>query len=423
MKLLNASALALALCFGWSNAAQSQTPPPARAPSLSLSRVEAIRLAATHSPRAFEVRADSLVAAAEMALARQFENPTLGASYSKSEPRGHFTLDIPVDWPRARQSRINAARNGSTVAARRNTFARRALELDVDTAYTHAEAVAARAQLSRQTSRDADSLLVIARVRRDAGDASDLDVELATVFAGQMANTALADSLQELSSRMVLQTLVGISPDSLLIALGEHIALDSADSEAGSIVTDASAISGGIAALLPVAVAQGALESARLRLIAEQRRTLAAPSISLGVETVQSGTSGPLPTVGFTLPLPLFNRNNASIQLSQAEVVRAQGDLAFARIEQQALVLTANRDLLASRARLTRSAQLVRSANRIASMSLTAYREGAAPIATVLDAQRSAREALTQYAEDVAAVRIADSVLHFVTLTSDPTRP
>ena len=36
--------------------------------------------------------------------------------------------------------------------------------------------------------------------RRDAGDASDLDVDLATVAAGQQSNTASTDSLTFMSA-------------------------------------------------------------------------------------------------------------------------------------------------------------------------------------------------------------------------------
>ena len=41
---------------------------------------------------------------------------------------------------------------------------------------------------------------------------------------------------------------------------------------------------------------------------------------------------------------------------------------------------------------VNRDQALVTSANRVATMALTAYREGAAPLATVLEAQRNARE-------------------------------
>lgn len=397
----------------------------ARANPMTVSRIDATRLAIAHSPRVAQFRADSSAASAQFALARQFENPTLGASYSRSEPQAHFTLDVPLDFPRARQSRINAARSNVAVTMLRNTFGRHAIELDVDTAYSRAQAAAARALLSQQTTRDADSLLSIARLRRDAGDASELDVELATVFAGQMANTALTDSLQELASRMSLQTLMGLPFDSAQIALSETISLTSATSVAGAEV---SALSNAIDALsssafLPIAAAQGDVETANLRVMAEQRRKFAAPSLSVGFEAVQSGSSGPLPTVGLALPLPLFNHNSANIQVSQAELARARADLAIAKLEQTALITNANREATAARARLVRSGQLVASANRIAAMSITAFREGASPLATVLDAQRSARETLTQYAEDVAALRVAESVLRFVTLSIDQVRP
>ncbi|MEO7363867.1 MAG: TolC family protein, partial [Gemmatimonadaceae bacterium] len=353
-----ACALALTLQFARAAQASSQTPADVRVNAISVSRDDALRLAVEHSPRTINFRADSSAAAAQFALARQFENPTLGASYSKSEPQAHFTLDVPLDWPRARQSRISAARNNVAVMSLRNMFGRRALELDVDTAYTRTQVVAARAQLSKQTARDADSLLTIARIRRDAGDASELDVELATVFAGQLANTALADSLQEIGARALLQTLMGLSLDSTQISLSETISLGAPAVLPGAATTSSMGVSP-ITALLPVAAAQGDVVTANLRLLAEQRRKFAAPSVSVGFETVQSGSSGPLPTLGFALPFPLFNRNSASIQLSQAELVRARANLALIKLEQTALVASADRDATAARARLARSGQLV----------------------------------------------------------------
>lgn len=407
--------------FALSPAAAQLTGAPHASVSI-VSRGEAILFAIQHSPRERLFRADSAAAAAELALARQFDNPTVSAAYSKSEPQAHFALDIPIDWPRARQPRINAARSNAMVATMRNIFGRRALELDVDTAYTRAQAQAARAMLSQQTARDADSLLVIAKVRRDAGDASDLDVELATVFDGQLQNMALTDSLAEIAARVSLQLLMGLSPDSTQVVLSEAISL------VDSVIIETNAVSrpNGLTnnrALLPVAVAEGEVETANFRVLAEQRRRLAAPSLSVGFETVNSGTNGPLPTVGFAMPLPIFHRNSASIQATQAELLRAQANLIVAHLQQDALVANAKRDASTARIRLARSRRLVASANRIATMSITAYREGASPIGTVLDAQRSAREALSQYADDVAAVRIADSVLRFVTLSTDQPRP
>lgn len=391
-----------------------------RAQTVVVSRDDALRLAREHSPRGALARADSAAAFSAASLARQYENPTLSASYSKSAPQAHFALDIPFDWPGARAPRIAAARSGIEAATLRSLYGRAALELDVDTAYTRAEAFAARAVLTARTARDADSLLVIARVRRDAGDASDLDVELARVFAGQSANAAINDSLAAIGARVTLQLLVGVPLDSATLVPSETMSV----SDTGVVLPRANGSTTAAAAppassLLLVRVAEREADAARSRVLVEQKRRLAAPSLSLGFEAINpGGTGGLLPTVGFALPLPLFNRNNASIAAAEAELSRTRAALALARLEQASALASATREAAAVHARAARSQQLVGSANRIAALSLIAYREGAAPLASALDAQRSARETLAQFIDDSAAARIADSVLRFLSLST-----
>ena len=66
---------------------------------------------------------------------------------------------------------------------------------------------------------------------------------------------------------------------------------------------------------------------------------------------------------------------------------------------------------------------LVASANRVAALSLTAYREGAAPLATAIEAQRNVREILSQYIDDLAAAWIATAALRVRALTAGPSTP
>ena len=60
---------------------------------------------------------------------------------------------------------------------------------------------------------------------------------------------------------------------------------------------------------------------------------------------------------------------------------------------------------------------LIASANRVAEMSLVAYREGASSLPNVLEAQRSAREILAQYLDDLTAAWIATAELRVFSLT------
>ena len=61
--------------------------------------------------------------------------------------------------------------------------------------------------------------------------------------------------------------------------------------------------------------------------------------------------------------------------------------------------------------------KILSSAGRVAALSLTAYREGAAPLATAIEAQRNSREILAQYIDDLAAAWIATAALRVRTLT------
>src|ERR1043166_5365789 len=121
----------------------------------------------------------------DLLTARAFPNPSLSVTYTKDAPQFHVVADLPLDIGGIRSARVSAAEFARRAAELRFRFARASLTFDVDTAYTRALAAAAHAQLSRRNALDADSLRRIAQIRRDAGDASELDVELARVNAGQ----------------------------------------------------------------------------------------------------------------------------------------------------------------------------------------------------------------------------------------------
>ena len=124
-----------------------------------------------------------------MLSARALANPVLSASYSRSVPQYHAIVDVPLDFLVRRPLQVSAALSASEAARYRLSFERAAVEFETDTLYTRAAARSAQGALSRANALDADSLLTVARVQRDAGDASELDVELARVNAGRVANS------------------------------------------------------------------------------------------------------------------------------------------------------------------------------------------------------------------------------------------
>jgi cobalt-zinc-cadmium efflux system outer membrane protein len=379
----------------------------------AVSRVEAIAAVVGRGPRVALARADSAAARAHLTIARQFENPVGSASYSKSVPQLHYVLDFPIDFPWLRWPRISGAMAGLGAARYRYVFEREAAAYEADTTYTRALAAAKRVALSTRSARDGDSLLVLARVRRDAGDGSELDVQLATVIAGQMVNAAARDSLESVAALLDLQSLMGIDAKAPALMLTDTLDIGDAVLNSGTGVQ------------LLVAAAESDAQAAEYAVRLQKRTLFAPPSLSLGFESHDptGAETGALPTIGITLPLPLFNQNRGAIGLAQAERDRAQAALALARIEGSAQLLRARRQLSAARDRAARSGRLQQSAERVAALSLLAFREGAAALPSVLEAQRASREALAQYVDDVAAARNAAGIVRLLTLTVDRIQP
>jgi len=89
----------------------------------------------------------------------------------------------------------------------------------------------------------------------------------------------------------------------------------------------------------------------------------------------------------------------------------------LARVESQARIARALRERATALSKVERDRALLTGAERVATMSLTAYREGAASLPNVLEAQRNVRAVRAQYIDDLAAAWIATATLRVVTLT------
>ena len=376
-----------------------------------------MRDALTAGTRLALARADSSAASARLLTARALPNPSLAASYSKSAPQKHLALEIPLDAPWSRRPRVRAAGALAEAARLRLLSERDAVIVEVDTTYTQALAAEARFRLSRQTARDADSLRAMTAARRDAGDASDLDVDLATVSAGQQSNLASADSLTFMSVVLVLQSLMGVGADSVAIVLTDSLRPTTISQVAYTGRTTAGApISLGAPSVL---AAEASVRGAELALASQRRSVFALPALSVGVEygDPSGGEPGLLPVVGVVLPLPLFDRNRGPIAEARAERDRARAELVAVRLDVRRRILEGERERDALLVRVARDSDLVVRAQRVATRSLTAYREGASALPAVLEARRSAREVLAQYIDDLAALLTVEAELRALTRT------
>src|SRR2546422_4490840 len=177
------------------------------------------------------------------------------------------------------------------------------------TTYTRALATLARARLSRRNAADADSLLKMAQLRREVGDVSELDVRLAAVNAGQLENGAADDSLAAVEALLAVQLAMALPGEQPTITLADSLAPPS------------DSIPSLGAEPLPVAAAAASLRSEQRALTLAHRSVFAAPSLQVGVENVDPTQGGALPTIGLSLPLPLFNWNGGEVARADRESV------------------------------------------------------------------------------------------------------
>lgn len=389
------------------------SPARARAQQASLpaiTRDSAISLALAHGSRAAIANATARSAAAHLREAGAIANPLLSASYSKSLPQYHASIDFPLDFLTLRGLRVASARSASEAAQLRLAFERAAIRLDADTSYTIASARRARARLSLRNAVDAESLLTIATVRRSAGDASDLDVDVARISAGRARNIAAADSQAFVAATLTLQQSLGLPAGRPIIAIADSLDVPRLD-------TMASFDSSSSAVPLSVAAAQRDLLAANQALALERRNIWSGLALQAGIENHDPTGAEPgiLPTFGVSIPLPLFNQGQGAVAVAQAERDRARAELAAAERESAALITRARADLAAASQRVGRDRQLVETANRVARLSLQAYVEGAYPLTTVLEAQRNARDTLADLIDDLVAANTAAAALRLYT--------
>ena len=376
----------------------------ASAQQTRLTRADAVRTALTRGTRVAVAAADTAVAAAQVVAARVFPDPSFTASYSKAVPTQHYSFDVPLEGPWLRRPRSQSAAFTLQAARVKFILARATVGLDADTTYTRAIAAREHLALSRRNALDGDSLLHMVERRRAAGDASDMDVELARVNAGQQQNTAAGDSLTWISTLLDLQATLGYLSDDL-----EITAVDSLEMPPDARPPAQATLSETAASL--------SLTAAALNSQAHRHSVFSAPTLSFGFEHGDPDQPGILPTFGLGLSLPIFNRQRGEILVAEAERIKAQAELAQAQVEARNEIAHGKRERENALAKVARDRQLIASADRVASMSLVAYREGAASLPNVLEAQRSARDIRGQYIDDLAAAWIATAELRVLSLT------
>lgn len=332
-------------------------------------------------------------------LAGQVPNPTIGYQHTGDTPHQHFTVDQSLEWLLTRGSDRAAAAAAVSRAEADSVLTVARIASEVRVAFFGAVAATETFRLTEEQVGLADSLARLARHRFDAGDISRFEADQAAQEArrGQQLLSGARESTRR--ARAALRRALGWTAAAGPIP-GDRLdlGLDTEIEQAGEL-TDVPAVRAAVA---------DSIEAARL-LISAHRGRVPIPSLTGGTDwddPVAPGKS--LGVIGFSVPLPIWNRGGAQAALASARAELAAQGAREARLEATRLVAEARARLeeSARRARFARDS-LVPAAQELRRRAVAAYRTGESGVLPVLDALRGERDVVLESVQDLLAFQSA----------------
>src|SRR5256885_1631411 len=334
-----------ALCFSGAVVLATDTARPV-APSeipKQLTLFDARRLAFANNWDLLAARSDIDMATAQKIMAREFPNPTLSLSSMKINVDGHpnGTPSGNGVWERSydtliavnqlfeiggkRSSRRASAMAGYAGARGRLLDARRQLGLAVTRAYIAALQAESDAQILQQSSQSLRQEAQIAQTRLGAGDISRSDRNQIEIAAERLELDARSAETTATTLRVALETLLGSTHPK-----GDWVAVDTLESLTNAAVPANETT-------LPesrpdLAAAEAGLKRAQADLQLQRALRIPDPTVQLMYEHEPPDQPNTV-RLGFSFPLPLWNRNKGGIRSAKASF--AQADNAVRKIKAQ----------------------------------------------------------------------------------------
>lgn len=360
---------------------------------------QALELAGTRRPVVQMVAANVARARAGVRVAGGVPNPIAGYSYTEDTPRQHLSLEQSFEWLLTRGPDRAASRSDFRRSLADSSQAAVELAAEVRLAFYGAIAAGELARVAAEQRTLADSLVTIARARYAQGDIAVLEREQLQLEATRVAQQSnrLIEEHEIARQRLVLATGWSGVPDELI--LGGSLS-DGLQEERDSAVPP-------MTPRVAAAIADSAASVARLQ--SAHRAGVPLPSLVTGADWDEPGTShGALAVIGFSIPLPLWQRGGAREAVAEAEADRSRATVAEARrLAHQDLGESITRLQYAEQRALVARDSLLPLARRIRRRAITSYQSGESGLVALLDALRSERECAAEAVVDLLAWQAA----------------
>jgi outer membrane protein, heavy metal efflux system len=347
---------------------------------------EALTAALSANPALAAARLGREEARARGDVARQRPNPELSFEESPQDfPRDTASLSVPIERGGKRRRRIEVAaaqaRSGEAELARLVTETRN----QVRRAYFSLAAAQRRTVEAEELQRLAERARDAARARFEVGDVPRLDVLQAELSAAQTASEADKARGLLVGARGDLNALLGRPLDALLAVSAE---LGEGRVPPPEAAVDLAVRSSTELAVLDLGIAQ---QQAQIEL----SRAEAVPDVTAGAGVLHYAP--PDFNWGWrallAIPLPIFTRNKAQVQLEQATLARLQAerDAAAVRIRGTVYAAAANAEVQRQAFLRFRDEILPRAAE-VESMAEDSYRSGQTNLVALLQSLQSVHD-------------------------------
>jgi len=407
-----AVALLLAMFVEILAAQQSSSTKPTseRSVSSKLTIEQAVEEAVKNNLGLLAERVNLTIADASLITAKLRPNPLLSLGGDHINPaiinnppaEISLRLDVPIETGDKRQRRIDVAEYDKTIAETQLIDAIRKLKLEVSRACVDVLQAKAQLQIITNTVRLLDELVRLNEVRLQEGSIIPLELTRLRVSMFQFRSDVRRGELNLITAKAKLQALLGRKASSeefdILGELKEPVVGPRQE----------------LTPLVELALATRpdwiALERQTARAQSDLKLQLAQAKVdyTVGSEYRRQGFNGGANTLGvfFTIPIPLFNRNQGEIARVTAEHEQLVRQLEARKLEITLEIRIAWEEFRSARTLVESIEQeLLASAEQARSISIYLYSTEASTVTDFLETQRAFNETLQSYYQAQADYR------------------
>lgn len=340
----------------------------------------------------------------------------LGTGFTPTKGVGpaevNFRTDFLLERGGKRKSRIEVAEGARGVAELQLLNSTRTLLLEVENAFIEVISAKESLSLARENLKSFEEIVTINSARVNAGDLAQVELVRSRVAALQFQNAVLQGESKLRTARARLQTLMGRAvPSPEFDVTGEF-----RRSDAPVVLTG----------LREQALEQRpdlqALVHDQARSLADirQQEALGKVDFTVGAQVHRqygTGVQAPGNALGvfFSMPVPIFNRNQGEIQRAHKEEKQIEARIQAVRadilneVENAYQQFQTSKDLLASI-----ETGMLQQARQVKETTEYSYRRGEASFVELLDAQRAFNDTMQSYnearAEFARSLYLIDSI-------------